>query len=79
MHFLQKHKVRVPDKLSLISFDDGDIALRNRITSYNFNVEAYVNSALEYVIRPLFWAQTWKGKASHIAGTIVERDSTAAV
>ncbi|MBD3420510.1 MAG: GntR family transcriptional regulator [Chitinivibrionales bacterium] len=49
LSFLKRHGIAVPERISVISFDDTHDALRYGLTSYNFNMRAYVYAMLGYV------------------------------
>ncbi len=71
--FLKEKKVRVPADLSLISFDDSREALRNNLSSYNFNPSAVVASLLGFVLNRKPYSQS----DVNVAGFIVDRGSIA--
>ncbi|MBD3322427.1 MAG: GntR family transcriptional regulator [Chitinivibrionales bacterium] len=77
LDYLRKKRIAVPDEISLLSFDDSVIALRERITSYSFNIQALVNEMLSFILRPLSSIPGKRGKVITIKGTIVQRKTTA--
>ncbi|MBD3240578.1 MAG: hypothetical protein GF331_08340, partial [Chitinivibrionales bacterium] len=50
--FLERRGVGVPERLSLAGFDDGNFALVNNLTSYNFNCRAVMIAALHHILAP---------------------------
>ncbi|MBD3343550.1 MAG: hypothetical protein GF401_00635 [Chitinivibrionales bacterium] len=71
--FLYRKGINVPQQLSIIAFDDSHIALKKRITSYNFNIEAALEAALRFVCTYQFGRQKPKVKYTTIEGFINER------
>jgi DNA-binding LacI/PurR family transcriptional regulator/DNA-binding transcriptional regulator YhcF (GntR family) len=50
LEFLRLRHVRLPERLSLVGFDDSLEAVGNGLASYNFNVNAIVHAMLEHVL-----------------------------
>ncbi|MBD3419600.1 MAG: GntR family transcriptional regulator [Chitinivibrionales bacterium] len=73
LDFLRSRGVKVPDDISLIAFDDSPVALKERITSYNFNMRALVPAMLEFVLRP---SASPTASRRTVEGYIVERQTT---
>ena len=75
LDYLGRRGRRVPDIVSLVSFDDSRRALRKQITSYNFNLSALAHACLEFVLgRPR--ASSLKGsRVISLEGMIVRRGS----
>jgi DNA-binding transcriptional regulator YhcF (GntR family) len=69
---------RVPADCSLAGFDDCEEASIHRLTSYNFNGEAYIRAMMEFLLRP-GWARRdgSVGEPIEIDGLIMERGTTA--
>ncbi|MBD3321585.1 MAG: GntR family transcriptional regulator [Chitinivibrionales bacterium] len=65
----------VPDDISVLSFDDSYRALRNSLTSYNFNIPAVVNAMLGFVTNSSSSKIAAKNRIVEIEGVIVERGS----
>ncbi|MBD3320590.1 MAG: GntR family transcriptional regulator [Chitinivibrionales bacterium] len=76
LDFLSRKGVGVPGQLSIISFDDSHIALKKRITSYNFNIEAALEAALRFVCSSHAGRQKPKVEYTTIEGFINERETT---
>jgi DNA-binding LacI/PurR family transcriptional regulator len=72
--FLQEKKVRVPDDISLIGFDDTLEAFKNGLTSYNFNIEVIARRMLNHILdsarEP---SKQPRGTDSEVEGCMVER------
>jgi DNA-binding LacI/PurR family transcriptional regulator/DNA-binding transcriptional regulator YhcF (GntR family) len=78
LQFLKNTSASIPQDLSLVSFDDSLIAMNHRLTSYNFNAAGMVNAILRYLLAPKWQPGIARPGVVEVAGTIVERDSTAA-
>lgn len=50
-NYLMHKRIPVPGKISIIGFDDSLEAFLSRITSFNFNGAAVVDSMVEYLVR----------------------------
>ncbi|MBD3343552.1 MAG: hypothetical protein GF401_00645 [Chitinivibrionales bacterium] len=74
--FLFRKGINVPQQLSIIAFDDSHIALKKRITSYNFNIEAALEAALRFVCSSQARSQKPKVEYRTIEGFINERETT---
>jgi DNA-binding LacI/PurR family transcriptional regulator len=75
--FLREKKVRIPENLSIISFDNTPGAVEYQLTSYDFNHSGIISMMLNYLIRPSIIPQAQRDKTIGIEGTIIERRSTA--
>ncbi|MBD3343893.1 MAG: GntR family transcriptional regulator [Chitinivibrionales bacterium] len=73
--YLNDKGYKVPDDISVISFDDSYRALRNGLTSYNFNMPAAVNAMLGFVTNSYAANLPSKNGIVEIEGMIVERGS----
>ncbi|MBD3321101.1 MAG: GntR family transcriptional regulator [Chitinivibrionales bacterium] len=76
LDYLGKKGITVPDDLSIIGFDDHELAFIHNITTYNFNVDAIINAAFTNIIHP---GRQWAGnrkKIVEIDGTVIERRTT---
>lgn len=62
--------------ISVIGFDDTFEAFRAGLTSYNFNVNALVNSMLSYLVNPSSHPVIRSSKIFEVEGMLVERSST---
>jgi DNA-binding transcriptional regulator YhcF (GntR family) len=77
LDYLKESKIRVPEDLSIISFDNTLDAMESQLTSYDFNLNGIVSIMLRFALRPSS-VSTLRGKAVIEAeGTIIERRSTA--
>jgi DNA-binding transcriptional regulator YhcF (GntR family) len=72
LDFLKSQKTNI----SVIGFDDTFGAFRAGLTSYNFNVNALVNSMLSYLVNPSSHSVIRNAKIFEVEGMLVERSST---
>jgi DNA-binding LacI/PurR family transcriptional regulator len=76
LEYCHTMKIRVPQRLSIVSFDDSPVAFENMLTSYNFNMPAAARRMVDYLLAsPARRADV--PYLSTIAGYIKERDTTA--
>jgi DNA-binding transcriptional regulator YhcF (GntR family)/DNA-binding LacI/PurR family transcriptional regulator len=78
--YLKEKNIRIPEDLSIISFDNTLDSMEYHLTSYDFNNQGIISMMLRYIIAP----QTIKPAARRggfieVDGTLVERRSTASV
>jgi hypothetical protein len=64
--------------LSLAGFDNGNVTVTRRLTSYYFNVPALIKAMLRHVLAPHTLHGGRRRRFVEIEGSIVERQSTAA-
>jgi DNA-binding transcriptional regulator YhcF (GntR family) len=77
LDYLKEKKVRVPEDLSIISFDNTLDAMENHLTSYDFNLNGIVSIMLRYALRPSSVSPSPGKSVIEAEGAIVERRSTA--
>lgn len=73
LDFLREHRVRVPEDISLVSFDDSFLASANQITSYNFNMSAIMGEAFRHCLRRAPAGGSGRASVVHVRGVIVDR------
>jgi DNA-binding LacI/PurR family transcriptional regulator/DNA-binding transcriptional regulator YhcF (GntR family) len=78
LDFLVSHGKRVPDDVSVVSFDDTVDASRRRLTSYNFDVPRAVSASLRHILSPPERAQSMRAPVE-IEGFLNVRRTAAAV
>lgn len=80
--FLRSRGISVPGKISVVGFDDSEIASHNGLTSYNFNEPALVKAMVRYLLdapvdrRP---SRTRQTPIERVSGFVTARNSTAPV
>jgi DNA-binding LacI/PurR family transcriptional regulator/DNA-binding transcriptional regulator YhcF (GntR family) len=77
--FLKKKSVDIPAKLSLISFNDDVIAVRNRLSSYNFNISSLVHAMISFVLNRGHFRTSTHRRVVEIEGHVVARETTGMV
>ena len=75
LEFLRKCGVKVPQDISVASFDDSFHAHAYQLTSYNFNIPAIVSAALQHILRSQTSPQARRAKIVHIDGVVVKRQT----
>jgi len=74
---LSEERVRVPDELSVVSFDNTMPAQLKGLSSYSFNYPAIVNAMLEHILDP---KRTRSGDGVvEVPGMVVERQTSGSV
>jgi DNA-binding LacI/PurR family transcriptional regulator len=72
--FLRERGIGVPERVSVVGFDDGVGSSLQKLTSYNYNGAAYMRAMLAHVLSP---GSPESGGSRHSAielgGTVVER------
>ncbi|HUI92221.1 MAG TPA: substrate-binding domain-containing protein [Chitinivibrionales bacterium] len=76
LDYLKEVKVRVPEDLSIISFDNTLDAMEYQLTSYDFNLSGIVSVMLRYALRPSSVSSPRHKAVIEAEGTIIERRST---
>jgi hypothetical protein len=78
LDFLRRHRVAVPEQISVVGFDDGLDAFLNRLTSYNFNGSAAVHAMLSFVVYPPRAARAVaRTQSLALEGFVTERSTVA--
>jgi DNA-binding LacI/PurR family transcriptional regulator len=77
LDYLKENNVRVPEDLSIISFDNTLDAMENQLTSYDFNPNGIVSIMLRYALRPSSVSPPRGRQVIEADGAIIERRSTA--
>jgi len=76
LDFLHARGIAVPEQIAVIGFDDSSIAVRDRITSYNFNFPALAQAIVAYITGSPLKELLHKNKPYiEIEGFITSRDS----
>ena len=76
LDYLKERKVRVPEDISVIAFDNTLDAMEYQLTSYDFNNSGIINSMLRYVLSPSTFSIGQQNVVVEVEGSIVERRST---
>lgn len=78
--FLKEKNVRIPEDLSIISFDNTLDAMEYQLTSFDFNTHGIINMMLRFVLSPHAIKPKRRSESFLEAeGTLVVRRSTASV
>jgi len=76
LDYLKKSKVRVPEDLSVVSFDNTLDAMEYHLSSYDFNLNGIVSMMLRYVLRPSSVSPARGKTVIEAEGAMIERRST---
>ncbi|MCX7726163.1 MAG: substrate-binding domain-containing protein [Chitinispirillaceae bacterium] len=76
MDFLKEKGIKIPDELSVISFDNTLDAMEYQLTSYDFNNSGIITMMLRFIIAPHTISPPRNGNYIEIDGTLVIRKST---
>ena len=80
MDFLKERSIRIPEDLSIISFDNTLDAMEYQLTSYDFNNHGIISMMLRFILAPhTFKPARRTGDCLEVDGTLVVRRSTARV
>ncbi len=79
LQYLNANGIDVPRDLSLVSFDDSQIAARTHISSYNFNPYDLSAAMIGYVLDPFRFRRAHPEPVTEIPGFVRERRSVASV
>ena len=75
LDFLKRTKVAVPEKLSVVGFNNSLPALTANLTSYDHNSEAIMAAMLNYIVRPHSLGAFQRSKIIDFEGFVVSRGS----
>ena len=77
LDYLKRKRVRIPNDLSVVSYDDSSIAYSKRITSYNFNSTGLVKAMIHFCLNPRRALRiTPNRRLLTMPGFLVERESS---
>jgi DNA-binding LacI/PurR family transcriptional regulator len=72
--YLRDRHVAVPERLSLVGFDNTPEASEAGLTSYDFNLDSLARVVVDYVVGGTIWRRTHtRGEEIEVEGTVVER------
>lgn len=74
--FLKEHNIRVPEDLSIISFDNTIDAMEYQLTSYDFNNHGIITLMLRSILAPNTVKPGRRGECIEVDGTLVIRRSS---
>lgn len=75
LDYLAHREVRVPEDISVVSFDDSTEAFGEGLTSYDFNMPPLVEHVLNHILAPNRSAGPTDGAAVEIPGKVMVRRS----
>jgi DNA-binding transcriptional regulator YhcF (GntR family) len=76
LEFLREKNIRVPQDISVVSFDDTFEAYEQGLTSYNFNIAGAANAMVGYLLNPQAYSSPSYRNGIEIEGMVVTRNST---
>jgi DNA-binding LacI/PurR family transcriptional regulator/DNA-binding FadR family transcriptional regulator len=75
--FLRRYKIRVPEDLSVIGFDNEPVtALEQRLTTLDFNAPGFILRMLGFILRPPRPRGPYRHSTIEVEGILMERDTT---
>ena len=78
--FLKEHNIRIPEDLSIISFDNTLDAMEYQLTSYDFNNHGIISMMLRFIVAPHTIKPARRtGNCLEVDGALVVRRSTASI
>lgn len=75
--YLKEQKIKVPEEMSVIAFDNSIEAMEYQLTSFDFNNNAIMNLMLRYILSPSSLPLSERNKVMEVDGMLVERLSVA--
>jgi len=75
--YLKEQKVKIPEDISIIAFDNTIEAMEYQLTSYDFNNNGIVNLMLRYILAPSSLPTQELNRVKEVDGMLVERLSAA--
>lgn len=76
--YLKGKSIRIPEDISVISFDNTLDAMEYHLTSYDFNTPGIISLILRFIITPYsIKPAARRGECIEVDGTLIERRSTA--
>ena len=80
MDYLEERQIRIPETLSIVSFDNTLDAMEYQLTSFDFNINGIINMMLRFILTPHNVKPARRtGACLEVDGTLVVRRSTARV
>jgi DNA-binding LacI/PurR family transcriptional regulator len=73
--YLKERNIRIPDDISVISFDNTLDSMEYQLTSYDFNNHGIITMILRYILAPHTIKSGRKGGCIEVDGTLVVRRS----
>jgi DNA-binding LacI/PurR family transcriptional regulator/DNA-binding transcriptional regulator YhcF (GntR family) len=73
--YLKERNIRVPDDISIISFDNTLDAMEYQLTSYDFNNQGLVSMIMRFILAPNTIKPVKKGDCIEVDGSLVVRRS----
>ena len=74
--FLGQRGVRIPGRISVISYDNSSESLVNNLTSYSFNTSGIAHAMIFHCLYPRQFKRKRTDRCREIEGLIIERRST---
>lgn len=74
--YLKERNLRVPEDISIISFDNTMDAMEYHLTSYDFNNQGIINMILRFILAPHTIKPGYTGRCIEVDGTLVVRRSS---
>ena len=78
LDYLRAHSIAVPQRISLVGFDNSLDGAQRLITSYDFNLGGIADAVLSYLLKTGYFAVRRPGAETHVHGMLIERATTGA-
>jgi hypothetical protein len=77
LYYLRSTSIEVPEKISVIGFDNTNMALEANLTSYDFNTPGIARSCLHFLLRTNRFFGNRRSTVIDIDGHVIERKTVA--
>jgi DNA-binding LacI/PurR family transcriptional regulator/DNA-binding transcriptional regulator YhcF (GntR family) len=76
LDYLEKKRIKVPQQLSVIGFDNSTTGVLSGLTSFDFNEQAAINAMINHCLKPRQFTKRYPDAVVQIEGKIIERGTT---
>jgi DNA-binding LacI/PurR family transcriptional regulator/DNA-binding transcriptional regulator YhcF (GntR family) len=76
LHYLRAKKIKIPNSISVVGFDNTIEALGDGLTSYDFNVAGLVRAIMAHLFTPRLSLLNTRNQPFELEGVVMERGSS---